>query len=89
VSPNVAWSGSLESYHPYLQVQKFPKFPKIECTHGGLPRTAKSHFGCLRTLVVKYQQCGKGKEKPSRTVVIQMATMHSKLGISLSNLVYV
>jgi hypothetical protein len=37
----------------------------------------------------KYQQCGKGKEKSSRTVVIQMATMHSKLGISLSNLVYV
>jgi hypothetical protein len=37
----------------------------------------------------KYQQCGKEKEKPSRTVLIQMATMHSKLGISLSNLVYV
>jgi hypothetical protein len=37
----------------------------------------------------KYQQCGKRKEKSSRTVVIQMATMHSKLGISLSNLVYV
>jgi hypothetical protein len=33
----------------------------------------------------KYQQCGKGKEKPSRTVLIQMATMHSKLGISLPN----
>jgi hypothetical protein len=29
----------------------------------------------------KYQQCGKEKEKPLRTVVIQMATMHSKLGI--------
>jgi hypothetical protein len=53
MSPNVAWSGSLESYHPYLQVQKVSKIPKIECTHGGLPKTAKSHFGCLRTLGVK------------------------------------
>jgi hypothetical protein len=55
VSPNVAWSGSLESYHPYLQVQKVSKIPKIECTHGGLPKTAKSHFGCLRTLGVKVE----------------------------------
>jgi hypothetical protein len=31
----------------------------------------------------KYQQCGKEKEKPAKTVLIQMATMHSKLGISL------
>jgi hypothetical protein len=31
----------------------------------------------------KSQQCGKRKEKPSRTVLIQMAAMHSKLGISL------
>jgi hypothetical protein len=53
MSPNVAWSGSLESYHPYLQVQKVSKIPKIECTHSGLPKTAKSHFGCLRTLGVK------------------------------------
>jgi hypothetical protein len=53
MSPNVAWSGSLESYHPYLQVQKVSKIPKIECTHGGLPKIAKSHFGCLRTLGVK------------------------------------
>jgi hypothetical protein len=37
----------------------------------------------------KYQQCGKGKEKPSRTILLQMVTMYSKLGISLPNLVYV
>jgi hypothetical protein len=54
VSANVAWSGSLESYHPYLQVQKVSKIPKIECTHGGLSKPAKSHFGCLRTLGVNY-----------------------------------
>jgi hypothetical protein len=53
VSPNVAWSGSLESYHPYQWVQKVSKIPKIECTHGGLPKIAKSHLGCLRTLGVK------------------------------------
>jgi hypothetical protein len=52
MSPNVAWSGSLESYHPYLQAQKVSKIPKIECTHGGQPKTAKSYFGCLRTLGV-------------------------------------
>jgi hypothetical protein len=33
----------------------------------------------------KYQQCGKEKEKPSRTILIQMATKHSKVGISLLN----
>jgi hypothetical protein len=41
----------------------------------------------LKPLGVKCQLCGKGKEKPSRTILIQMATMHSKLGISLPNLV--
>jgi hypothetical protein len=34
------------------------------------------------SLIFKCQQWGKGKEKPSRTILIQMATMHSKLGIS-------
>jgi hypothetical protein len=47
VSPNVAWSGSLESYHPYLQAKKVSKIQKIECIHSGLPKIAKSHFGCL------------------------------------------
>jgi hypothetical protein len=50
VSPNVAWSGSLESYHPYLQAKKVSKIPKIECIHSGLPKTAKSHFGRLGPL---------------------------------------
>jgi hypothetical protein len=52
VSPNVAWSCSLESYHPYLQPQKVSKIPKIECIHSGLPKTAKSHFGRLGPLGV-------------------------------------
>jgi hypothetical protein len=33
----------------------------------------------------KYQQCGKEKEKPSRIVLIQKTTIHSKLGVSLPN----
>jgi hypothetical protein len=37
----------------------------------------------------KCQQCGKRKQKPSKSVSIQMANMHSELGISLPNLVYV
>jgi hypothetical protein len=37
----------------------------------------------------KCQQCGKGKQKPSKSVSIQMATMHSKLGISLPNFAHI
>jgi hypothetical protein len=36
----------------------------------------------------KCQQCGKGKGKPCRNILIQMATLHSKLGISLPNLAH-
>jgi hypothetical protein len=32
--------------------KKFQKFQKIECIHSGLPKTAKSHFGCLGPLGV-------------------------------------
>jgi hypothetical protein len=53
VSPNIAWSGSLESCHPYLQGKKVSKIPKIECIHNGLPKTAKSHFGRHGPLGVK------------------------------------
>jgi hypothetical protein len=48
VSPNVAWNGSLESYHPYLPPQKVSKKnPKIEGIHSRLTKNAKSHFGVL------------------------------------------
>jgi hypothetical protein len=53
VSPNVAWNGSLESYHPYLAPQKVSKIPKIECIQSRLPKNAKSHFGRLGPLGVK------------------------------------
>jgi hypothetical protein len=65
MSPNVAWSGSLESYHPYLRAQNVSKIPKIECTHGGLPKIAKNYFGCLRTLGVKSFHLHKSKKLPS------------------------
>jgi hypothetical protein len=52
VTPNDAWMGSLESSHPYLQPRKVSKTPKIESTHKSLPKIAKSHFDCLRTLGV-------------------------------------
>jgi hypothetical protein len=54
VSPNVAWNGSLKSYHPYLPPQKVSKIPKIECIHSRLPKNAKSHFGGLGPLGVKF-----------------------------------
>jgi hypothetical protein len=53
MSPNVAWNGSLESYHPYLPPQKVSKIPKIECIHSRLPKITKSHFGRLGPLRVK------------------------------------
>jgi hypothetical protein len=53
VNPNVARSGSLESFHPYILPQKVSKIPKIECIHSGLPKNAKSHFGYLGPLGVK------------------------------------
>jgi hypothetical protein len=52
MTPNVTCSVSLESYHPYLPPQKVSKITKIECIHSGLPRNAKSHFGCLGPLGV-------------------------------------
>jgi hypothetical protein len=57
MSPNVAWNGSLESYHPYLPPQKVSKFPKIECIYSRLPKNAKSHFGRLGPLGVNPQLC--------------------------------
>jgi hypothetical protein len=53
MSPNVAWNGSLESYHPYLTPRKVSKTIKIECIHSRLPKNAKSHFGRLGLLGVK------------------------------------
>jgi hypothetical protein len=52
VNPNATWNVSLESYHPYLPPQKVSKNPKIECIYNGLPKNAKSHFGCLGPLGV-------------------------------------
>jgi hypothetical protein len=52
MSPNVAWNGSLESYHPYLPPEKVSKIPKIECIHSSLPKTEMGHFGPLCPLGV-------------------------------------
>jgi hypothetical protein len=56
VNPNATWSISLESYHPYLQPQKVSKYPQTYCVHNILPKSAKSHFGCLRPLGVKVKE---------------------------------
>jgi hypothetical protein len=53
MNPNATWSASLESYHPYLQPQKVSKNPQTYCVYNTLPKSAKSHFGCLRSLGVK------------------------------------
>jgi hypothetical protein len=55
VSPNVAWNGSLESYHPYLPPQKVSKIPIIECIYSRLPKNTKNHCGCLGLLGVKVE----------------------------------
>jgi hypothetical protein len=47
---NATWSGSLESYNPYLLPQKVSKNPKICCIYNSVPINAKSRFGCLGPL---------------------------------------
>jgi hypothetical protein len=53
MNPNATWSISLESYNPYLQPQKVSKNPQVYCVHNTLPKSAKSHFGCLRPVGVQ------------------------------------
>jgi hypothetical protein len=53
MSPNITYSISLESYHPYLKPQKVSKNPKIYCIRTSLSKNAKSHFGSLGPLGVK------------------------------------
>jgi hypothetical protein len=54
MSPNVAWNGSLESYHPNLPPERVSKIPKIECIYSRLLKNAKSHFGHLDPLGVNF-----------------------------------
>jgi hypothetical protein len=53
MNPNTTWSSSLKSYHPYLTLQKFSKYPQTYCVYNALLKSARSHFGCLCLLVVK------------------------------------
>ena len=57
MSPNVAWSNSLESYHPYLHPKKVLKIPKIVCIHSTLHKITKSRFGRLGNLGVNKFHC--------------------------------
>jgi uncharacterized membrane protein len=43
------WKATIHIYHH----KKVSKILKIECIYSGLPRNAKSHFGCLGPLEVK------------------------------------
>jgi hypothetical protein len=52
MNPNATWSVSLESYYPYLQPEEVSKAPTTSCAYSSLPKSAKSHFGCLRPLRV-------------------------------------
>jgi hypothetical protein len=52
MNPNTTWSGSLESYHPYLAPQKVSKNPQTYCVHNTLLKSAKSRFGYLCPLGV-------------------------------------
>jgi hypothetical protein len=57
MNPNTTWSGSLESYYPYLTPQKVSKNPQTYCVHNTLPTSARSHFGCLSPLGVNCIFC--------------------------------
>jgi hypothetical protein len=53
VNPKVAYSGSLERYNPPLHTYKISRTPQSICSCSSLPKSAKSHFGCLGCLGVK------------------------------------
>jgi hypothetical protein len=53
VNPKDACSGSLERYNPPLQTYKISRTPQSICSCSSLPKSAKSHFGCLGCLGVK------------------------------------
>jgi hypothetical protein len=53
MNPKTTWSGSLESYHPYLTPQKVSKNPQTYYVHNTLSKSANSCFGYLRLLGVK------------------------------------
>jgi hypothetical protein len=42
VNPKDTWSGSLESYHPYLPLEKVSKIPKTFCIYNNLPKSTKT-----------------------------------------------
>jgi hypothetical protein len=45
MSPNVMYSISLESYHPYLQPQKFQKFQKFIAFIAACPKSLNFIYG--------------------------------------------
>jgi hypothetical protein len=47
VNPNATWSGSLESYHPYLLSQKVSKFHKFIAFRAACPKTQKAILAAL------------------------------------------
>jgi hypothetical protein len=72
VNPNATWSISLESYHLYLEPQKNSKNPQTYYVHNTLPKSAKSHFGCLCLLGFnhsKLDEVAKMKEEKSSNKV--------------------
>jgi hypothetical protein len=53
VNPNLMCKDLLESYNPSPQVCKISSTPSINCIQNTLPKSGKSHFGCLRPLGLK------------------------------------
>jgi hypothetical protein len=52
VNPEIECNGSLERYNPPLHTYKVSRIPQSNCNHGNLPKSAKTHFGCLGCWVV-------------------------------------
>jgi hypothetical protein len=53
MSSNMTCSVSLESYHPYLQLQKFQKIQKFIAFLAACPKSLNSIYGTHRPLGVK------------------------------------
>jgi hypothetical protein len=54
MNPNTTWSGSFESYHPYLPPQKVSKNPQTYCIHSTLSKTEKTILVAFVFLGINY-----------------------------------
>jgi hypothetical protein len=53
VNPETTYNGSLESYSPYLLLQKVSKKPHTFAIHSNMPKNTKGHFLAIEVTLSK------------------------------------